>query len=261
MKISKRDFLKISGVALIGVSAKPAVDALGDRPGSKFLASPNALTATRWAMVVNHQRCKSNCTVCIEACHRAHNVPHITDDPRHEIKWLWEEPYENAFAVPETEGKYLEAEVREKPFLTLCNHCDNPPCVRVCPTQATFKRPEDGIVMMDFHRCIGCRYCMAACPYGSRSFNYVNPRLHLTAAQMNPAFPTRMKGVVEKCNFCNERLAEGKIPACVEACPEKALAFGDLGDPNSEVSKLLRDNYTIKRKPELGTLPMVYYIV
>ena len=100
--------------------------------------------------------------------------------------------------------------------------------MRVCPTQATWKR-EDGIVMMDWHRCIGCRYCMAACPYGSRSFNWLDPRPYIH--NPNPEFPTRTKGVVEKCNFCAERLGTGRPPACVEACPEKALVFGDLADP------------------------------
>lgn len=260
MKISKRDFLKISGLAAAAVSVKPAVQALAQRP-APYRPGPNALTASRWAMVINHKLCKPDCTVCITACHKTHNVPRITDNPNHEIKWIWEEKYENAFVVPEIETVFLPESVREKPFIVLCNHCQNPPCVRVCPTQATFKRKEDGIVMMDFHRCIGCRYCMAACPYGSRSFNFVGPRLYLSAPNLNPDFPTRMKGVVEKCNFCNERLAVGKIPACVEACPEKALVFGDLGNKDSEVSKLLRENFTIKRKPELGTMPMVYYIV
>ena len=153
----------------------------------------------------------------------------------------------------------MEESLEHKKLMVLCNHCDNPPCVRVCPVQATFKRKEDGIVMMDFHRCIGCRCCMAACPYGSRSFNWFDPRTAL--AETNPDFPTRSKGVVEKCNFCAERLAKGLIPACVEACKEGALVFGDLEDPDSEVRAVLREHYTIRRKPELGTRPQVYYIV
>ncbi|MCD6319198.1 MAG: 4Fe-4S dicluster domain-containing protein, partial [Candidatus Desulfofervidaceae bacterium] len=115
------------------------------------------------------------------------------------------------------------------------------------------------IVMMDMHRCIGCRFCMAACPYGSRSFNWQDPRPFIK--KENPEYPTRTKGVVEKCDFCAERLDKGLLPACVEACKEKALIFGDLGDPNSEVSKVLRSHYTIRRKPGLGTGPQIYYIV
>jgi len=141
----------------------------------------------------------------------------------------------------------------------LCNHCENPPCVRACPTQATFKR-EDGIVMMDFHRCIGCRFCMAACPFGARSFNFRDPRPFIKPEEYVTEFPTRMKGVVEKCNFCNERLAVGLQPACVEAS-NGAIVFGDLNNPESEVRALLKENYTIRRKQELGTEPAVYYIV
>jgi len=113
--------------------------------------------------------------------------------------------------------------------------------------------------MMDMHRCIGCRYCIAACPYGSRSFNWRDPRPFIK--NLNKEYPTRTRGVVEKCNFCAERLAKGLHPACVDACEEKALVFGDLEDPESEVRALLRENYAIRRKPALGTNPEVYYIV
>jgi molybdopterin-containing oxidoreductase family iron-sulfur binding subunit len=129
----------------------------------------------------------------------------------------------------------------------------------VCPTQATWKRESDGIVMMDWHRCIGCRYCVVACPYGSRSFNWRDPRPAIP--EVDPDFPTRMRGVVEKCTFCEERLARGLMPACVEACENDEMVFGDLEDPNSEVRRLLRENFTIRRKPTLGTHPQIYYIV
>ncbi|MBW1996043.1 MAG: 4Fe-4S dicluster domain-containing protein, partial [Deltaproteobacteria bacterium] len=178
------------------------------------------------------------------------------ENSRHEIKWIWEEAYENAFPMKQT--KYLNERVESLPFLVLCNHCENPPCCRVCPTKATFKRQSDGIVLMDFHRCIGCRFCMAACPFGARSFNFRDPRPFIET--INPEFPTRMRGVVEKCNFCAERLAEGKMPACVEAS-DGAIVFGDLEDPGSEVRRLLRDHYTIRRKQSLGTEPSVFYIV
>jgi molybdopterin-containing oxidoreductase family iron-sulfur binding subunit len=113
--------------------------------------------------------------------------------------------------------------------------------------------------MMDWHRCIGCRYCVAACPYGSRSFNWRDPRPFLN--QINEEFPTRTRGVVEKCNFCEERLAKGELPACVVSCKEKAITFGDLEDPNSVVRELLESNFSIRRKPALGTQPEVYYLV
>jgi molybdopterin-containing oxidoreductase family iron-sulfur binding subunit len=183
-------------------------------------------------------------------------VPHFSEK-NHEIKWIWETHFHNAF--PNNPNPHISEEVEHRPFAVLCNHCTNPPCVRVCPTRATFKR-EDGIVLMDFHRCIGCRFCMAACPYGSRSFNFKDPRLGLKDTEMNRQFPTRMKGVVEKCNFCAERLAKGLMPACVETS-DGAIVFGDLEDPHSQVREVLRENFTIRRKQNLGTEPCVYYIV
>ena len=116
---------------------------------------------------------------------------------------------------------YLAERFEHLSLPVLCNHCENPPCCRACPTKATFKRESDGIVLMDFHRCIGCRFCMAACPFGARSFNFRDPRPFVK--DTNPEFPTRMKGVVEKCNFCAERLAVGKLPACVEASGREPL--------------------------------------
>jgi molybdopterin-containing oxidoreductase family iron-sulfur binding subunit len=199
---------------------------------------------------------KPGCKECVLACNLAHNVPDIGSQ-KEEIKWIWDEKYENTF--PGQESRMEPEEVREKPFLVLCNHCKNAPCVRVCPTQATFKSP-DGITQMDFHRCIGCRYCMAGCPYGARSFNFREPRPYIKT-ELNLEFPTRDRGVVEKCNFCVERLAVGKMPACVEACKCKALSFGDLEDPNSDVRKALASKFSIRRKPELGTEPGVYYII
>jgi molybdopterin-containing oxidoreductase family iron-sulfur binding subunit len=113
--------------------------------------------------------------------------------------------------------------------------------------------------MMDYHRCIGCRFCMAACPYGARSMNYRDPRPLIR--KINPNFPTRTKGVVEKCNFCEERLSRGILPACVLACGESALIFGDMEDRRSEVRRLLDGRFSIRRKPQLGTKPQVYYLL
>ena len=265
MGMNRRDFLRITGMGtLLGLGGRAAQElVLPDRAeAQRYMPDEKALTAKRWAMVVDMRKClekveKDGCKDCSLACNAVHNVPTIPD-PKHEIKWIWQEPYENTFTSQHHE--YTEEALHGKPFLTLCNHCDNAPCVRVCPTQATFKR-EDGIVMMDYHRCIGCRYCMAACPYGSRSFNFVDPRKFLDDEKLNKDFPTRMKGVVEKCNFCAERLSEGLPPACVEACKAGALIYGDLEDEGSDVRKLLRSHYTIRRKPELGTQPEIYYIV
>jgi molybdopterin-containing oxidoreductase family iron-sulfur binding subunit len=189
----------------------------------------------------------------IAACHVEHNVPDVPA-PR-DVKWIWTDSYERVFhGVANEHAPYA---VRNRPYFLLCNHCTNPPCVRVCPTRATFSRP-DGIVEMDYHRCIGCRFCMAGCPYGARSFNYFDPLLFLK--ETNPAFPRRTAGVVEKCTFCTKRLSEGRPPACVEAS-EGAILFGDLQDPSSHVRQVLASSYSIQRGPSLGTQPSVYYLV
>ncbi|RJP67671.1 MAG: 4Fe-4S dicluster domain-containing protein [Candidatus Abyssobacteria bacterium SURF_17] len=255
MERSRRNFLKISGICLLGLGVKPVVHALAKNEQPQILPGPDAMTAKRWAMVVDTKKCVDDCRDCIDACHQTHNVPDF-GNPKDEIKWIWHEYYGHAF--PGQEHEYEAEEIERKPFMVLCNHCDNPPCVRVCPVQATWKR-SDGIVMMDYHRCIGCRCCMAACPYGSRSFNWRDPRPYIK--ETNPEYPTRTKGVAEKCTFCVERLAVGLMPACVEACKHGALVFGALDEPDSPIREILRSNFTLRRKPELGTRPQVYYIV
>jgi len=209
----------------------------------------------RWGLVVDTRKCAKGCTTCVAVCHHDHNVPDFGHS-KDEIKWIWKSRYENAF--PTASRQFQKSDVEQRDYLTLCNHCAEPPCAKACPTEATFRR-WDGIVSMDYHRCIGCRFCMAACPYGSRSFNWLDPRTGIK--EFSSAYPTRERGVVEKCNFCSERLVKGKLPACVESCAEKALTFGDLNDPKSEVRVLLQNNETMQRKPELGTLPSVFYII
>jgi molybdopterin-containing oxidoreductase family iron-sulfur binding subunit len=255
MSIGRRTFLGAAGLSALAIVGRSSLAELVT--GAEPAREGGARASTRWAMAIDLRKCleERGCTDCIAACDRAHNVPHFPE-AAHEVRWIWNEPFERVF--PEQESRYTEEALRGRPVPVLCNHCDNPPCVRVCPTQATWKR-EDGIVMMDWHRCIGCRYCVAACPYGSRSFNWLDPRAHIAA--LNPDFPTRTKGVVEKCNLCEERLAKGLRPACVEACPEKALAFGNLEDPASEVRALLRTRHALRRRPALGTLPQIYYLV
>ena len=253
MEVDRRGFIKIAGLVVAGLAVPPVFKVFSSTDTPKTLES-GTLAKTKWAMVVNLENCKDGCTECIDACHSIHNVPDF-GNPKDEIKWIWTDNYENVF--PEQQSEFTEESLKEKPVLLLCNHCENPPCTRVCPVKATWKR-EDGIVMMDFHRCIGCRFCMSACPYGSRSFNWRDPRPYIK--ETNPDFPTRTKGVVEKCDFCEERLREGLPPACVEACTEKALVFGNLEDPNSEVSKLISSNYTLRRHSGLGTEPKVYYL-
>jgi len=253
MKITRKDFLRLSGFSLIAAGAMRALRAAG-----KGTATTNSTgNPVRWGMVVDLKKCREadGCNACIRACNAAHNIPQIADRA-HEVKWIWTELFAKVF--PFAPASYSPDSETCGRVALMCNHCANPPCTRVCPTQATWKR-EDGIVMMDWHRCIGCRYCIAACPYGSRSFNWQDPRPAI--ATINPDFPTRTKGVVEKCNFCEERLARGERPACVDACPQGVFIFGNLNDPNSEPRQALRARFALQREPELGTSPSVYYLV
>ncbi len=270
MSMDRRKFLKIAGISSVlglGASAASATHPTWVKGLTPPQVDKNkeALTAKRWGMVVDMSKFKSEEDIkkVIDACHHTHNVPDFRTpdgkvDKKLEVKWIWETGYERAF--PGQDNRYMNEHVKEMPFMVLCNHCDNPACVRVCPTQATYKLP-DGITMQDMHRCIGCRFCMAACPYGARSFNWVDPRKALKPEHENKEYPTRAKGVVEKCTFCTERLAVGKKPACVEAAPAGSLIFGDLDDPNSEIRKIVTNKYTIRRKPELGTGPAIYYLI
>jgi len=256
MKKNRRTFIKLAGIAAAGLAVAPRAFATsgGHSPAK---VNPKAVHAKQWAMVIDTTKLHTEEDIAklAEACHSIHNVPRVHG--KKEIKWLWSDEYGHTF--PEQENPHLAEEVHHRTYMLLCNHCENPPCVRVCPTKATYKRP-DGIVAMDYHRCIGCRYCMAGCPYGSRSFNWGEPRKNLDLSKLNPEFPTRMRGVVEKCNFCVERLAVGKMPACVEASGG-AITFGDLYDPESDVRKVLREKFTIRRKPSAGTEPCVYYVI
>lgn len=253
--MDRRDFLKLFAAAGIGGTIVfEGLDKFGVA-AAEVKKNRNSLQAKHWGMVIDvskFQKAEDSQRVAL-ACHAYHNVPAI-NNVNQEVKWIWQEDFEHTFA--ELESRYLSEEIKTKQFPVLCNHCENPPCVRVCPTQATFKRP-DGIVAMDYHRCIGCRFCMAACPFGARSFNFFDPRPYL--AQVNPEIPTRTKGVVEKCNFCVERLEKGLQPLCVEAS-RGGIIFGDLEDPESKVRKILRENFAIRRKVELGTGPSIYYI-
>jgi len=261
MGIDRRDFIKgVGGMcAALGLGGAAVTSRAFGRLAEA--AHEPASSGLRYGMVVDMAAfpAEEDFQKCIDACHRIHNVPHF-NSIKDEIKWIWTERYENAF--PSGSQQFVESSLEEQPFLVLCNHCQNPPCVRVCPTKATFKDTRNGITMMDYHRCIGCRFCMAACPYGARSFNWFDPRpaLEREGRELVKEYPTRERGVVEKCNFCAERLAKDKQPACVEESGG-ALVFGNLNDPNSEVRTILRSRRTIQRKPELGTNPSIFYIL
>jgi Fe-S-cluster-containing dehydrogenase component len=276
MDTNRRNFLKVAGIStlaglggtvvverLVGGSslahAAAAVQGAAHAEESKGHGEQPAASGNRYGMLIDVRKFQQDPSLgekAVTACHTVHNVPQFPNK-KDEIKWIWMTHFENAF--PERPNKYADERTATNQLPILCNHCDKPPCVRACPTKATF-RNEDGVIVMDYHRCIGCRFCMAACPYGARSFNWRDPEPFVK--NLNLDYPRRMRGVVEKCNFCTKRIAIGKQPACVEACGEsKAIVFGNLNDPNSEIRKMLKENHTIQRNPALGTLPSVFYIV
>ncbi|MBU0596217.1 4Fe-4S dicluster domain-containing protein [Candidatus Bipolaricaulota bacterium] len=258
---TRRGFLKAAGCLAIGAGlARPISEVLAEAVNDDV--QPGGLTAQRWAIAINVRRClqREGCRACIDACHVEHNVPTIPDI-QHEVKWIWKEQFKDVFK--DEVHAHMDVALTEKNALVLCNHCDNPPCVGVCPTKATWKRP-DGIVMMDEHRCIGCRYCITACPYGARSFNWQDPHPFITTG-IRAEYPTRTKGVVEKCTLCTERLAKGLAPSCVEVCNKVAgpgtMVFGDIAEVDSKIAQALKEGFSIRRKPAQGTEPQVYYIL
>jgi len=198
----------------------------------------------RYGMVIDTKRC-IGCHACTMACKQEKGTPP-------DMWW-------SKVLATET-GKYPNTQLNFLPVL--CMHCQNPPCVDVCPTGASFKR-EDGIVVVDYDKCMGCGYCRVACPYDARDFvkeiKGYYPGRDLTPYEQT-MYAKHQAGVAEKCNFCLERVAQGQEPACVATCPAYARHFGDLDDPNSEVSKLIAQRNGYQLLPELGTEPSVYYL-
>lgn len=177
----------------------------------------------RWGMLVDQRRC-IGCHSCTVACKSENNVP--LGYWRSWVKGLQRGNF------PDVGNFFLRR---------LCNHCDVAPCVQVCPVQATVRRPEDGVVVMYYGKCIGCGMCISACPYDARFFNPI-------------------RNTADKCDFCVHRIDNGLKPACVEACLSGALVFGDLDDPASELAAKLAETAATVIKPELGTRPKVHYI-
>ena len=202
------------------------------------------------------------CRRCVYACVEENNQ---SKDPQ--VQWISVLRFKKGekWADLEDADRYYNPElVPEEGYFTMpvqCQQCENPPCVRACPTQATWKEP-DGIVVVDYNWCIGCRYCMAACPYGARHFNWAEPGRK--PEELNPETHylgnrPRYKGVVEKCTFCIQRIRKGLYPACVEACPVGARKFGNLLDPNSEIRYAIEHKRVFRLKENLNTNPKFYY--
>jgi molybdopterin-containing oxidoreductase family iron-sulfur binding subunit len=254
--MERREFLKTCGAAT-GTACAAGLPLLSAcRRGPEGKASP--LAGRKWGMVIDLTRCADGCTACVDACRQENNVA-FHGDQRYDIHWIRKVTVrEKGEDRSKGEGGSKRAdESTEKTLLLLCNHCENPPCAQVCPVKATYKR-EDGIVIVDHHRCIGCRYCMIACPYNARYFN-----LKESEEWPNKDFPKRSHGVAEACTLCAHRLEVGQPPACVETCAKigvGALTVGDLNDPDSDVSRLIATNSTKRIREDLGTEPKVHYI-
>ena len=182
------------------------------------------MSKIKYGMLIEQSRC-INCKACMIACQAENSIP------------LYK--HRNRIEESELYGKYPNLSIDFIP--NQCNHCDNPPCVPVCPTEATYIN-DDGIVLINSDECIGCQACMEECPYDAR---YYNEELD----------------IVDKCTYCTQRIYHGREPACVETCPGKVRTFGDLNDPKSEVSLKIASHKTKVREPEHGTKPRIYYIV
>lgn len=192
------------------------------------------------------------CNTCAMMCKEENNLPNQV--------W-WNRVLTNGGVHTDTpSGVYPHITMEN--ITVACQHCGNPACVKVCPVGATYKDPETGVVRQDVDKCIGCRMCMAACPYtGVRSFNWNEPAYSLAWPVGDPDAPAHQKHTVEKCTMCWHRLAKGLEPACVEMCPARIRFFGDFDDPESEVSKLIATRKYKQLLPEEGTKPSVYYLV
>lgn len=221
MDSSKRTFLKKATVLIAGATtSSQAHSAINEQPPRRE-GDANA----RWAMVVDLPRC-IGCQACTVSCHIENQAP--IGNFRTTVS-----EYEVTDALTGNVAHFM--------LPRLCNHCDNPPCVPVCPVSATYQR-NDGIVVVDNERCVGCAYCVQACPYDAR---FINPETN----------------TADKCTFCTHRLEAGLLPACVESCVGGARNIGDLNNPNSEINRLLKENKDDVKvlKPEMNTSPHVFY--
>lgn len=226
----------------------------------------STLPVHRYTLVVDLDRC-TGCGSCATACAVENNIPPATERSNERTGVLWLRVHDVATVDPSGRSTFVPIP---------CQQCEEPPCVDVCPQRAVEYDPRTGIVGQIPVRCLGCRYCMVACPYHTRSFNWWSPEWpEGMKASLNPEVSIRQRGVVEKCNFCVQRLQAARakasaagqadidpadyVPACVEACPSRALSFGDARDPDGEVAKLAKDPETFRLLASLGTGPKVLY--
>ena len=224
------------------------------------ISGAQAIPGVEFAYALDISRC-IGCRRCVYACVEENNqsrdpqvqwIRVLSMDKEGGVDFSESDPYYNPEEVPE-EGKFYVP--------VQCQQCRNPPCTKVCPTGATWTE-KDGIVVIDYDWCIGCRYCMAACPYGARHFNWGEPSIPQDELNTDMHYlgnRPRPKGVVEKCTFCIQRSREGRYPACVEVCPVGARKFGNLLDPESEIRYILENKRVLVLKEELNTMPRFFY--
>jgi molybdopterin-containing oxidoreductase family iron-sulfur binding subunit len=229
--IYRRRFLGGTATAAAGMAVVPGV--FLHEIGHARSVDEAVTGAVRWGMLIDSGKCAEGCDDCVTACNTENGLKGF-DRPTTDAQWI-------------RKVKLKDKQTGHTQTLPmLCQHCEHPPCVDVCPTGASFKR-ADGIVLVDKHICIGCRYCMMACPYKARSF------IHETLQDQMPHAP-RGKGTVESCTFCVHRVDSGRTPACVEACTAEnhnAMVFGDLNDPDSAISKELKQHSSRQIRADL----------
>jgi molybdopterin-containing oxidoreductase family iron-sulfur binding subunit len=236
--LDRRDFLTKSSIGLAGLAIAPGM-LLYEVAQARPLGEP-ASNKVRWGMLIDNNKCESGCNDCVTACNTENGLSGGTKPT--DSQWIRKVQLKDTFT----------GRVSSLPMM--CQHCEQPPCVDVCPTQASFKR-ADGIVLVDKHICIGCRYCVMACPYQARSF------VHEVLTEQKTEVP-RGKGTVESCTLCVHRIDKGDTTACAEACTKaghKAILFGDLNDPESEISKRIRTVTSTQIRGDLGLNTGVRY--
>jgi Fe-S-cluster-containing dehydrogenase component len=218
------------------------------------------MNGVEYVYALNLTRCVG-CRKCVHACVAENNQ---SRNPEIQYIRVLKMPNDGTFDVDKGDHNYSPKSVPQPGFFYMpvqCHQCKNQPCVKVCPVKATWQEP-DGITVIDYNWCIGCRYCEAACPYFARRFNFAEPSVPTDQLNLNMSYlgnRPRHKGVMEKCHFCIQRTRAGRYPACVEVCPTGSRKFGNILDPDSEVSYILRNKRVLVLKAELGTLPRFFY--
>ncbi|HXQ81276.1 MAG TPA: 4Fe-4S dicluster domain-containing protein [Opitutaceae bacterium] len=218
------------------------------------------MNGVEFVYALNLTRCVG-CRKCVHACVAENNQ---SRNPEIQYIRVLRMPNDGTFDVDKGDHNYAPKSVPEPGVFYMpvqCHQCKNPPCVKVCPVKATWQEP-DGITVVDYNWCIGCRYCEAACPYWARRFNFTDPSIPPDQLNLNMSYlgnRPRRKGVMEKCHFCIQRTRAGRYPACVEVCPTGSRKFGNILDPDSEVSYILRNKRVLVLKAEVGTLPRFFY--